>query len=285
MNVPIKVVSNFDWSETRGKRLVIFMPNYKWPELIEYSINQINTRVDPKDYLIIIGNDNVDKNWDHLWDKNVRHFTLFRDDPGPRNSCFVRNYCIKRCESDWMLNKDGEVILTGDFIYRVINIHCPWRAGKIYVLDENQTKRLLQMDSEKYIREVDPTKIVSMMAAVNSYHAKEIIESADGQINASTYFHYAYSCKTESLHYMGGYDEDYVTYGWEDSDVFIRLFHIGVHLVPDYACSAIHPYHFRREDTAKEIVADMRDLFVKKSPADYFRNKYGWGEGMRIDHD
>jgi len=276
-----KIEANFDWGETRGKKLVIFMPNYKWPELTEFSINQIHTQVDPKDYLIIIGNDNVNWNWDHLRSKNVRFFSIFREDKGPRNSCFIRNYCIRRCESELFLNKDGEVVVVGDFIYNVINFHNPWRPGKIYVLDKIQTQSFLESNPEEFILRHSPTKVVEMMIAINSYHAKEIIELADGRVNPSTYFHYAYACKTETFHYLGGYDEDYSTYGWEDSDMFIRLFHIGVHLIPDYSCAAIHPYHFRREDTAEGIEANMRDIFVSKSPADYFRNKNGWGEGVK----
>jgi hypothetical protein len=180
------------------------------------------------------------------------------------------------------LNKDGEVVITGDFIYRIINLHCPWRAGHVYVLNKEQTGVFMKSKPQDFIKTMNPTKTVMMMAATNSYHAKEIIEQADGKVNPSSYFHYAYACKTELFHYLGGYDEDYLTYGWEDSDMFIRLFHIGVHLVPDYACAAIHPHHFRRADTAEAMEANMRDIFVSKSPASYFRNVNGWGQGARV---
>jgi len=278
-----EVQANFDWAETRGKKLVVFMPNYKWPEFTEFSIKNIHTTVDPKDYLIIIGNDNVAVNWEYLWSHNVRCFTLLRDEQGPRNSCFVRNYAIKRCQCDILLNKDCEVVLTGDFIYNAINFHNAWRPGNVFVLDPSQTDELLKLgDPDKFIQDRTPTKRTEMMVAMNSYHAKEIIQLADGKINPSTYYHYAYAVDLKYLHYLGGYDEDYWSYGWEDSDMFVRLFHIGVQPIPDYTCTAIHPYHFRREDCVREKEISMRDVFVQKSPADFFRNKDGWGEGVHV---
>ena len=123
MSSKIKVESNFDWTETRGKKLVVFMPNFHGNEFTEFSIRQIRTKVDPKDYLIIVGNDNFKKNWDHLRDKNVRYFGLLREDTNSRNSCYIRNYFLKRCESENVLYKDGEVVLLGDFIYNAIYFH------------------------------------------------------------------------------------------------------------------------------------------------------------------
>jgi len=277
------IFENFDWAETRGKKLVIFMPNYMWANLTEFSINQIQTRVDPEDYLIIVGNDNVDTDWSHLWDKRVRYFTIFREDTGPRNSCFVRNYAIKRCLGcEKFLNKDGEVVLIGDFISNIIDSPKSWRPGIIYVLDETQTKNLLLATSVEEILPAFPvTKYIELLESENSYVVKEIIEQADGRVNPSTYYHYAYSTDHEVLYKIRGYDEDYITYGWEDSDMFIRLFHLGYHIIPDYNCAAIHPWHFRRADTAEEVEANMRDIFVSKSPADYFRNLGSWGDGYR----
>lgn len=276
------VKANFDWAETRGKKLVVFMPHYSNPQFTRFSLEQIQTRVHPKDYLIIVGNDNVEENWSEFYDQNVRSFTLLHDHDGPRNGAFIRNYCLRRCESDWIMQKDGEVVVTGDFIYRVINCHMPWRAGQVYVLDETQTVQMLQNGVNWFLeKHRTPTKVIQLMVATNSYQVKEIIEQADGQVNPSTYFHYAYACPTAIFSKIGGYDEDYIYYGWEDADIFCRLFHNGIYLVPDYPTVAIHPFHPKAADCTKEKLLSMRQLFVQKSPADYFRNKTReWGRGV-----
>lgn len=125
------------------------------------------------------------------------------------------------------------------------------------------------------------TRLVVPMIAENSYHAKEIIELADGKVNPSTYFHYAYAAPTAIFQKIGGYDEDYASYGWEDADMFCRLFHVGIHLMPDAGCAAIHPWHSQAVDCTPERLLEMRQLFVKKSPGDFFRNKtHEWGTGV-----
>jgi hypothetical protein len=275
----LDVKRNFDWAETRGKKLVVFMSNYNRAELTEFAIRQIKTQVDPRDYLLVVGNDNVDVNWSHLWDLNVRSFTLVHDHEGPRNQAFIRNYFLRRNESDVTLHKDGEVIVTGDFIYRAIHCHTPWRAGRIYVLPEHRLVGLKEHGVQWTLEHTPVTRVVEPMAAVNSYHAKEIIELADGKVNPSTYFHYAYAAPTKIFQQICGYDEDYTSYGWEDADMFCRLYHMGIYLVPDYACAAVHPWHPRIDCTPEQLLA-MRQLFVKKSPADFFRNKTReWGSG------
>jgi hypothetical protein len=277
----LDVKQDFDWAETRGKKLVVFMPNYAHAYLTEFAIRQIRTKVDPKDYLLVIGNDNVEHNWSHLRDLNVRSFTLVHDHEGPRNGAFIRNYFLRRNESDVTLQKDGEVIVTGDFIYRAIHCHTPWRAGKVWVLPEHWTNEILEAGNVNVALEHMPiTRVVEPVAATNSYHVKEIIELADGKVNPSTYFHYAYAAPTAVFQKIGGYDEDYEFYGFEDSDMFCRLFHVGTYLVPDFACAAVHPWHPRAADCTPEHLLAMRQLFVKKSPADFFRNKTReWGSG------
>ncbi len=275
---------NFDWGETRRK-LCIFMPNFQWPEWTSYAINMIKTVVDKRDYIIIIGNDNVPKNWDHLKEKNVRYFTLERDCPKgePRNGLFIRNYAIRRMQSELYLGKDSEVILTGDFIYRALNFGSAWRPGTIYSLTDTQTKSMVDEEGlwQEYIeRCVNHTTTVQPYVADSAYAVKEMLEKADGRINPTTYFHYAYCVKLEHLHHLRGYDEDYSAYGWEDGDMYCRLFHKGVRIFPDPEVAAVHPCHPRTSDSKPEKVANMRDLFVSKSPANVIRNTQGWGEGM-----
>ncbi len=283
---------NFDWGETR-RPLCIFMPNFQWPEWTEYAINKIETTIDEREYIIIIGNDNISHNWDHLRDKNVRYFTLERDCPKdePRNGLFIRNYAIKRMQSELYLGKDSEVIMLGDFIYNALNFSCGWRPGIIHSLTKIETDGLLAVDKnwkELFEGEYDicthcfpePTMEVNPYVTDSAYAVKEMLEKADGQINPTTYFHYAYCVKLEHLQYLRGYDEEYSAYGWEDGDMYCRLFHKGVRLFPDPAISAVHPCHPRTSDSKPGQVANMRDLFVSKSPANIIRNTQGWGEGV-----
>ena len=191
-------------------------------------------------------------------------------------------------QSELYLGKDSEVIMQGDFIFNALNFGAGWRPGTIYSLTKKETQRMLDLGEKwkelfnYFDNDVYPTMKVEPYVADSAYAVKEMLEKADGQINPTTYFHYAYCVKLKYFHYMRGYDEDFSAYGWEDGNMYCRLFHQGVRLFPDPEISAIHPCHPRTSDSKPGKVANMRDLFVSKSPANVIANTQGWGEGEKI---
>lgn len=307
----VEYKANFNWDITKRK-LVIFLPSFKYSELTEFSISQIQTKVDPSEWIIIIGNDNVDINWDHLRDKNVRYFTLLRDDKKSRNSCYIRNFAIKRAKSKLFMQKDAEVVVLGDFICNILYSHLPWRSGKIYSLNEKQTElylktadikstiatyptlfcngkldySALKMYSDIY-NTTDPSEIpfsnfftIAPVLKDTLLHMKKVILDADGQWNPSSYFQYIFGIGTKILQGIRGYDEDYTSYGWEDTDLFCRLYGMNQYLYPDYSCTAIHPYHPRGNEHEEEVVVKMKKVFISKNPEAFQRNPIKWGGGF-----
>lgn len=277
--------ANFDWDITKRK-LVIFLPSFKYSKLTEFSISQIQTKVDPSKWIIIIGNDNVDTDWDYLKYRNVRYFTLLSDNTKPRNSCFIRNYAIKRSLADVHLQKDAEVVVLGDFIQKAINAQEPWRPGKVYSLDEEQTELYLKTAHLESTVEKYPIEFPSHMIidkGVNSdlfYNIKNVVLDADGTVNPSTYFQYAFGVKTEILQNLRGYDEEYTSYGWEDTDLFCRLHVMQKYIIPDYSCVAIHLYHPRGFEHEIDTVAVMKNIFITKNMKELQRNPVKWGQGF-----
>ena len=72
-------------------------------------------------------------------------------------------------------------------------------------------------------------------------------------------------------------------YGFEDSDMFCRLFYLNQYLIPDYTCAAIHINHARETINQQELTK-MYDLFKEKDPKDFIRNQSGdWGRGIKSD--
>ena len=279
----IKETRNFDWGETR-KKLCVFMPSFTFPELTEFSIQSIRTKVDPEDYIIIIGNDNIPHNWDHLKPLNVKFFTLLREGvPAgtPRNGCFIRNYFLKRAQCERYVMKDAEVVLYGDFIYNAMHFRTGWRPSTIYSLLENQTEAYMKAEGHaSFLAEkCTPKMEVRHPVFEDAYQLKQMLLDADGQVNPTTYYHYAYGTNLADVVSINGYDEDYCSYGWEDSDMYCRLFARDQVICPDAECTAVHPYHKKTGDSKVAVVANMRDVFVGKSPMAWVRNHKGWGEG------
>jgi hypothetical protein len=275
----LNIKKNFEWSLTKRK-LVLFMPNYNGKRLTEASIRRIQTALPRKHWLIIIGNDNVDDNWDHLRDLNVVWFSLFHDTGAPRNGSFIRNYAIKRCNSELFMQKDGEVVLEGDAIHHAV-IFCSdelgWRAGKICVLTSPQTETYLKAGNLDALGA--EVKLIEPVVPGSLNRVRDYLLIRDGRVNFTSFFHYAYCVPTDVLKDIRGYDERYKFYGFEDTDCYLRLARHGMFLSPDYECYAIHLNHSSTVNPAGLV--EMKSLFAScnfsDSPA---RNPKRWGEGV-----
>lgn len=273
----IEVTQNFDWSVT-DRKLCIFMPNYHNAKFTKFSLERIKTEVPKDDYVVIVGNDNTDDNFDEFAQDNIFYFSLKREDKGLRNGGFIRNYVIKRCQSQRFFQKDGEVVILGDFIKNCLEWETPWRAGNIYVLTDEQTEEYMKTgDTDGFID--TPTKKIEEIFPDTVEEVKELIRKAKGCLNLSTYNHYAYCVDTSVLKNMNGYDEDFTYYGFEDSDMFCRLYAQGLRIIPDYSCSAVHLCHPRDELVINKINR-MGGLFERKNPNKIKRNRKRWGEGI-----
>jgi predicted glycosyltransferase involved in capsule biosynthesis len=103
------------------------------------------------------------------------------------------------------------------------------------------------------------------------------IKNGQGVQNVSSYFNYAYSINTDFLKSVGGYDESYYDYGYEDSDLFCRLMSAKYPMQSDYDCTAIHLFH-ESPNTSK--LSEMHKVFVSNSCDNVVRNINGWGNGI-----
>lgn len=267
------VIQNFDWGIT-NRKICIFMPSYFTKEHTLFSISQIKTVVPQEDYVIIIGDDSGQDHFDGLESQNVFYFSLQRNGSKMRNGCFIRNYAIKRCQSDLFFQKDGEVVVLGDFIKNCIEWSSPWRAGNIYVLNEQQTK---QYKTDNLLN-CCPVGIQPNSLQDTEDVRKNIFDS-HGKINVSTYFHYAYCISMKYLQNINGYNEQYWYYGYEDSDLYCRAFKDGYKIMPDYSCSAIHLYHSKSQIN-HQMISQMEQIFINSDLDNTARNQnILWGEG------
>lgn len=278
----IKVVQNFNWDTTKRK-LAVFMPCYGNKELVEYSVKHIKTAVEPWNFCIIIGNDGKHIDWSYLNTEdmpNVYYFTLLHDAEQPRNGAFIRNYAIKRCESDFFFQKDGEVVIEGDFLLhadRACSRGSMWRPGNVYVLSKEGSIMYMEQQSMEGV-EFTIQKRIEPVRPINPIFTKRHIIAMNGQVNFTSFFHYAYCVKTQHLKNIHGYDEDYKFYGYEDSDMFCRLVQSDMIFEIDYENYAIHLWH--PSTVNKQHLMPMGQLFESKNPLVPLRNPGIWGEGI-----
>ena len=250
---------NFDWSLT-DRKIAVFIPNYRRKIYVEATMRYFKTRLNPSDYIIVVGNDGVDEDFSRLSSSNVVSFTLTRH-PGPRNGCFIRNFFIRRCKSKVIFQRDPEIIITEDFMSKIadLNANSVYRVGRAIKTEMKIGKMLL--------RGIDRNRIPALKSSFRR------IDPGKG-----TFLHWGFAAPTALLQEMHGYDEGYLEYGYEDTDLFSRLLNRGVAFNCDFDTYAIHMWHPTDVDI-KGSQERMKRLFHQKCSSVFVRNGESWGNG------
>ncbi len=249
----------FDWSIT-NKKVCIFIPNFQRSSYLKVTIPHLLSLISKKDIPIIIGNDSPDSGTNDICKQNhnVYQFTLDRPNES-RSGSFIRNYFIKRNQSEWMIQKDPETLVYSDF---------EWLDS----LDENQ---------DTFLR-------AKRMCMINDTISNELMcSSRDPKNNDFDYhnieirryyhIHQFFAVQTKVLQNIGGYDEDFTYYGPEDHDVWLRMQCYGLFnkSIPVDCAHINHP----RVEMNHENHFKMIEIFKNKNPRNFVRNLNGWGNG------
>jgi hypothetical protein len=255
----------FDFNLTKDK-VIFFIPNFGRGHYIRALANQFKTKADPKDYLIVIGNDGTDDNFDDLAHLNVKWFTLKRV-PTERNGAFIRNYFIARCQGTFLYQKDPEILLTssgGDIIYEAVRcaqhgydlIRPTWTAS----LEIAESNQLLDSPWESYNNFIPPENTIK---SIPSFDAERI--------------HFFFGTKVEYLVGINGYSEDFLFYGPEDKDLFgrLKLLHLPISSVNQWC--ATHLYHPVTEKVYENLLTmhKVYEAGLSINPV----KKQEWGNG------
>jgi len=242
----------FDWSVT-DRKIVVFIPNYSRKSFLVESMKYFHTGLDEKDYIVVVGNDGIEEDFSSLGWKNVVSFTLHRTPPSVRNGGFIRNYFIKRCQSEYVFQKDPEVVIAADFLAQTVASDNITRCGRQRILAQAETEGLIS----------------------GRIPIEQLQQRAAGIGHAPTFIHYGFGIKTSTLQQMRGYDERFLYYGYEDTDLYNRLVRQGYKMdYPQNLC-ALHMWHV---PMMRGMVETQR-VYDNEAGHSFIANPNGWGEG------
>jgi glycosyltransferase involved in cell wall biosynthesis len=263
--VEIITNKNFDWKQTNVK-LLFLIPNYGRSKYIRKTIdNLINTSIPKDKWIILIINDGIHESFDDLREKNVYYLTLERFPPKERGGAFVRNIAIKYSQSKMIAQRDPEILYTGDFIKGSFD-----NPGVLYRCGECSYS-CGKSDTDLYFD--------------NQISTNELQKRTPGHPITKEYvcWHWGHCAPTECFKQLGGYDEDFNYYGFEDADMWNRLMKSGLKQYFDKNCRPIHLHHPKPDvyGNDKEKYEEMKILYNKKRDTGIIRNVgVNWGEGV-----
>jgi len=231
----------FDWSVTKRK-LVLFIPCFGRLQYLKTTLKRFKTSANNKDWCILVANDGIHQDLTSLErDYNLYWFTFERD-PVERNGVLVRNFVIKRIQSEYLACRDPEIFLehsTGkDYISRLLDLEgdVVYRPKYYTELKEHETQKIIRNP-----KNIDLTKL-------------DVLRKWVVRNNEYQGFHWGMCCRTHRLKKMKGYDEDFAdSFGWEDVHLLKRLQKDNVKFIIDDQMTGYHVWHCRKPFCRKTI--------------------------------
>lgn len=196
---------------------------------------------------------------------------IYADEPGRFSSSHARNIGYKAANGDYILSLDCDLILPDGFIQNIfaeIKKH-PNSAifGPVYKLMPKEQDALES-------GQLDPIKDFNILKEKALPHK---INAPSGAIILAP---------RSSILAVGGYDEEYIGYGFQDIDLVERLKRSGLHQALPGSVFALHQFHGYPENyNTAEIEQNNRDRFLSQGQ-NFIRNKgRHWGSLPQGDID
>ena len=257
----------FDWLDTK-KKLAIFIPNRGRAQYIIDNIGQFATQASMKDYIIVVGNDGDSEI--EIWRKyfkkypdleRVINFLNFYHNLPERNGGFIRNYFIKRCQSEYIFQKDPETVLKYNWPY--LDDKMDWIKN---LCEDGNTfdfyRPMYTIDVGSDLKPKDFT------AATSRFLYRH---------------HWGFAARTKILQELRGYDEKFKGYGYEDTDLIERIYsgidarqYHEIEIDPFLICYHIpHPV----SNKVYQDLSDSEQYYKQKKEFNLPTNPDSWGEG------
>lgn len=254
---------DFDWSITE-RELVLFIPHFNRGNYIRKWLETFKTEVPVNKWIILIGNDGTHESFDDIKEKNVRYFTLPRNNSIERNSAFIRNVAIKHCRSKLFYQKDPDIIVLGDdFLKKCLekqNDSIIYRCGDTaYRAIEKQTKDYLNgiIDLEQVIKTANKFPITERFV----------------------YCQYSMCVPRKILFDIGGYCEQLRGNWYDDTDIHRRLLDFGLKQILDKNCQPLHLWHPTNFDQTNLKLNENLFEQRKRNGTIFDNIDKEWGEG------
>ena len=250
--------------------VAIIISTYNWPKALNQTLRSVaNQTLLPKE--VLIADDGSDERTANLIQQfKEQHPTLniihvWHEDNGFRLAA-IRNKAIRMAQSDYIIQIDGDIILDKNFIADHLSIKAIgyFVTGSRLLLGKKITDELL--DSEKINfaslrwkgKNFFNTLRIPLFTRLlqNTYKTK------------GKHLDYVKGCNMafwkSDLYLVNGYDESFIGWGREDSDICIRLINAGVKKKFIKFCAVQyhlhHPLASRDQFEANDVLIEQNKL-------------------------
>jgi len=247
-------------------KTALLISTYNWPEALKLCLESLVSQTVYPDEVLIADDGSGEEtrelihNFGAAFHVPVKH--IWHEDNGFRLSG-IRNKAIGQCESDYIIQIDGDIIMERHFVEDHIRFAQKNSVvvGSRSALNETYTRKLLARGKLPSKKELDRN-------SNNFFNSKRI----PALTPLLAYYHttgknkyYAKGCNMafwlEDMLAINGYDEGFVGWGREDSDLIVRLLAKGCFLRRLKMSGVQYHIYHKENDRYNE---DTNDLLMKK---------------------
>ena len=212
-------------------QISLIITTYNWKEALELSLNSaLNQTIKPNE--IIIADDGSTDDTLELITKitqktDIKIIHSWQEDNGFRLAG-SRNLAIKKSSFEYIIIIDGDMILDKDFIKNHLDIaekNCYIQGSRV-LLNDTISKNFLKSKNFK------KPKVLSNQIKNNENSIKNFFLSKFISYKKSQNFKGVRGCNfaffKQDFIKVNGFNEDFITWGREDSELIARLYNIGI---------------------------------------------------------
>lgn len=244
----------------------LIITTYNWPEALSLVLSSLNEQTVLPDEVIIADDGSEDstkividnfKNSSsipiiHSWQKD-KGFRLSKS----------RNKAIAKAKSEYIIMIDGDMVMHKDFIKdhkRFAKKNTYLQGGRV-LLQKDFSLKLLnkkQFNKPRLFSSDFKNKINSLRLPFLSF-----IISLRSSVSLNRVRGCNFSIHREDIIRVNGFNEDFVSWGKEDSEFVSRLFHHGI-LRKDMKFSGLQYHLFHKEGFAQHNNLELLDITISK---------------------
>ena len=243
--------------------ITVVVTTYNWPAALELCLDSLFVQYD-KDFEIIIADDgsisvNKAQALAYCAKSPVSTHYIHHDDQGFRAGT-IRNKAVARSQGEYLLFIDGDCVVRPDFIARHRQLAESGRfvPGNRVLLSESFTQEVI----EKHIplHQKSLSYFISLWLQKKTNRISAFIQLPLGILRGlqSKKWQKAMTCnlalwKKDFLQ-VNGFDELFEGWGYEDSDLVIRLIHAGVKRKEGrFAVPVLHLWHPQNDKSKQDL--------------------------------
>lgn len=262
----------------KNLKTTLIVATYNWPEALELVLKSVAAQSELPDE-VIIADDGSGESTTQLIKKLQATFPvplkhIWHEDKGFRLSA-IRNLAIKASQHEYIIQIDGDVILHPDFI----KDHKHFAAANCFITGSRVL--LNQKASKKALRDKATRFNIFSAGLGNRFNALRLplfnvlakaenspLDKMTTRIRGCNM-----SFWRKDLIEVNGYDEDFIGWGREDSDIVIRLIKKGCYR-KKIKLAAIQ-YHIYHKENSKDALDKNHEIMVEALKNPNYKAKRG----------